>query len=86
LVVSAGRLNRWWYGHPESGAHIDSLSEGQYHVVYWDGDGHEWPIALVTARRQDVVPAQRWQWAYDERHNNGSQPTVDAPSSRAAGG
>ena len=76
LVVDARMSNRWWYGPPESGAHIDSLQEGRYHVVYRDEDGHQWPLATVTARRQDVVSPQQWHWSSGGRHNIRMNPTT----------
>jgi len=70
LVVLAGSMTRRWYGPPESGAHIDELSEGEYQVVYRDDNGFESPLGHVTARRTDRLPAPTWQWSGNQRHNN----------------
>jgi hypothetical protein len=84
-VVAAGGFNRWWYGMPESGAHIETIHEGQYRVVYRDTDGQEWLLGSVEARRLEIVPPQRWQWSSVERHNHGVHPTPTALFSGVSG-
>lgn len=63
LVVSSGPISRWWHGPPESGAHIHTLQQGDYTVVYLERDGSKVPLGRVTARRSDRLPKQKWRWS-----------------------
>jgi len=69
LVIPVSRINSWWYGRPLPGTSIPKLLEGQYAVVYRNGDGTVLQLGRVHVKRSDHVPEPTWQWSLQERHN-----------------